>query len=260
MVVPDSRPLAGCYVISLRPAGAHAALRRAATRLGAGFIPLSSLRIVLDKDAATAAQLGQALQAEHVVVTSPNAVRAAQALQPLRAAAGQRWHAVGAGTAAALRRAGIDHVSAPSRMDSEGLLALPGLEALADTTLALLTAPGGRGLLQPAFESRGARVLRADLYRREPIRPRADALQRLLDSAPAPLWLALSSGEALQNLLAAVPPDALRRLRQARAACASQRLAVLAQQEGFSGTVVADGPRPAQLLAAMVRAQQSSGD
>lgn len=258
MADPQSRPLAGCYVISLRPAAAHDALRRAAARLGAGCIALSSMRIVLHADAATAASLREALDTERVVVTSPNAVRAARALQPLRARAGQQWFAVGAGTAAALRRAGIEAVCAPARMDTEGLLALPGLAELQGSRLAMLTAPGGRGLLQPAFEARGARVLRANLYRREPTRPAPAALQRLLDSAPAPLWLALSSGEALQLLLPQLPADALARLRQARVACASQRLARLAGESGFARPIVAAGPRPAQLLAAMAREQARS--
>lgn len=241
-------------MISLRPVGGHAGLGRAARALGADFLSLSGLRIVPHADDATATALADALRAQHIVVTSPSAVRAAAALQPLRRRRGQAWHAVGAGTAAALRRAGIDRVEAPRRMDSEGLLALPGLQDIAGTSLTLLTAPGGRGELLPALVARGARVRRMDVYRREPARPAAAAVRRLLDSGDAPLWLALSSGEALQSVLAQLTDPARQRLLQARVAAASERLAGIARSIGFGQVVVAAGPRPAQLLRAMAEA------
>ena len=62
--------------------------------------------------------------------------------------------------------------------------------------------------------------------------------------------LALSSGEALQLVLAALPATALVRLRQARVLAASQRLAEMAREHGFTDIAVARGPRPADLLVA----------
>ena len=124
MVKAKREPLAGCYVISLRPVGAHAPLRRAAAARGARVLALSPWRIETQADAATRRALQAALAADIVIATSPAAARAANALQALKRKRGQCWCAVGAGTAAALRRAGIDAVVSPSRMDSEGLLAL----------------------------------------------------------------------------------------------------------------------------------------
>ena len=69
------------------------------------------------QDAASGDALVQALAAPVVVFTSPAAVRAAAQLRPLAVRTGQHWLAVGAGTAAALRRAGIVQVQAPGRMD-----------------------------------------------------------------------------------------------------------------------------------------------
>ena len=54
-------------------------------------------------------------------------------------------------------------------MDSEGLLELPALQELAGIDVGLVTAPEGRGLLAPALRERGAELLRADVYVREPI-------------------------------------------------------------------------------------------
>src|SRR3546814_12885773 len=45
---------------------------------------------------------------------------------------------------------------APQRMDSEGLLALEPLQQVSGLTIGLVTAPGGRGELQPALQRRGA--------------------------------------------------------------------------------------------------------
>jgi uroporphyrinogen-III synthase len=73
------QPLAGWYVISLRPSGQHAGLRRAAAARGAKLLALSPLRIEARDDAAGIEALRAALAAEAVVFTSPNAVRAAQA-------------------------------------------------------------------------------------------------------------------------------------------------------------------------------------
>ena len=246
-VAPQS--LDGWYVISLRPLGQHAGLRRAAAVHGARLLALSPLRVEARADAATVAALRAALAADVVVFTSTNAVHAAAALRPLRARRGQAWLAVGAGTAIALRRAGIADAAAPTRMDSEGLLALPALQHARGRTIGLVTAPGGRDRLAPALRARGALVQRADVYVRNAIAPSPRALARLrmLDT---PLLLALSSAEALESLLAAVPDDIRAILQRARVLAASERLASLARARGFDDIALAASARPRDLLSA----------
>ncbi|UNK48156.1 uroporphyrinogen-III synthase [Lysobacter sp. S4-A87] len=236
-------------MISLRPRGEHAALRRAAARVGAGFVALSPWQLRLRDDEATREALRIATQATRVVVTSPTAVRAARSLQALHARPGQQWFAVGAGTAAALRRAGVADVAAPTRMDSEGLLALPGLQDLAGSALGFISAPGGRGVLVPALQARGARVLRADVYDRVAITPSTRAVNQLLALA-APSVVALSSGDAIETILNALPAPARERLLQSSVVAASERLAGLARQQGFADVAVARSARPQDLLAA----------
>lgn len=234
------------YVISLRPQGGHAALRRAARRHGAGLLALSPWRIQARDDPATRQVLRDALACPRVLFTSPAAVAAAQALQPLHAMPGQRWLAVGAGTAAALRRAGVP-ASAPHRMDSEGLLAMPALQDVAGTEIGFVTAPDGRNLLLPTLQARGARVQRAEVYRREPVplSPRALAALAALDR---PACLLLSSAGALEQVLAQLPPAAATRFRDAGVVAASARLVDAARAAGFRTVVQAEGPRPAQLM------------
>src|SRR5690606_8746148 len=189
------------------------------------------------------------LAAPRVVFTSPAAVTSAAALEPLRPRPGQAWVAVGAGSALALAQAGAGDIPSPERMDSEGLLALPALQEVDGLDIGLVTAPGGRGVIAATLAGRGARVLRANVYRRSPVAPppRALAALRALD---APAWLLLSSGEALEHVLATVTGDALAQLRQAPVVAASARLADLARGHGLDVAAVASSARPAAMLAA----------
>ncbi|ALN83622.1 uroporphyrinogen-III synthase HemD family protein [Lysobacter capsici] len=247
------------YVISLRPSDEHEALRAIAKRYGGALIELSPWSVHTHNNATTRRALADALDATHIVVTSPNA---AHALHDLHAAdqrsdaplmrstlrrMDQHWYAVGASTAARLRAIGIDEVASPERMTSEGLLDLPSLQRLHGSSVGLITAPGGRGVLAPAFEARGARVLRADIYRREPSILSRFAIAQLI-GLDAPAVLALSSGEALQQVLAQLPDDAAARLRGVHVSAASERLAELARSLGFAEVAVAAGPRPEDLL------------
>ena len=252
----SSSALRGCYVISLRPVGGHAGTRRAAAAHGARTLALSPWRLLArDADGARPA-LQVALRAPLAIFTSPAAVRAAAALQPLAPGRGQCRLAVGSTTAAALRRAGVAGPRYPRRMDSEGLLALPELKQVAGLDIGLVTAPEGRSHLTRTLQRRGARVLRADVYDRVPAAPSPAALARLRAlPGGTPLLLALSSGLALESLLATLPADIAARLRQARVLAASARLVDLARDNGFDDVVQAADARPASLLAAAVRAR-----
>lgn len=236
-------------LLSLRARGEHDALRRAAARYGGGLIALSPWRLQPHRDPASAQALAHALQAPVVVFTSPAAVRAAAALQTLVPRRHQAWLAVGAGTAAALRRAGIDEVQAPTRMDSEGLLALPALAGA--THVGLVTAPGGRGLLVDTLAARGTRIARADVYARVALPLPASAIARLL-ALDVPACLALSSGLALELVLAGLPEPAREVLLRAGVAAASPRLAAMARAQGWAPgqVVLAASPLPAALAVA----------
>jgi uroporphyrinogen-III synthase len=242
--------LAGWYVISLRPSGTHAPLRRAAAAHGARVLPLSTLRL---RPLAAEAALAVALACPLVVFTSPAAVRFARTQAALRAQPAQQWFALGGGTAAALRRAGIADAQVPAgRPDSEGLLDLPALAA-PTAAVGLVTAPGGRGVIAETLARRGARVHRAEVYRREPVAPRADRL-RALATLPAHSALLVSSAEAFAPMWSALEPATRTLLRGRPVVAASPRLAAQLADDGFSAIVPADGARPAQLLEALVAA------
>ena len=247
------QPLHDWTVLSLRPRGQHGGLRAAANRQGARVLALSPFVIEPQVGEARLHTLRQALAADILIWTSPNAVRAAAALQPLEARRGQVWLAVGSGTRRALQRVGIA-AQAPSRMDSEGLLAMPELQSVRGCSIGLVTAPGGRGLLAPALAERGAVLVRADVYARRMIAINARTLAALDAALAAPqrVLLALSSGEALQGVLAAAGHTPA--LTDIAVVAASERLADVARQAGFRRITIATSAAPAALLQAAAKA------
>lgn len=228
---------------SLRPAGEHAALRGAARIAGWRLRALPVLRL---RGLEAGESLRAALACPIRIATSPAAVRFA------RHQAGQ-WPltgldlGVGSGTAQALRAAGAPRIDHPERMDSEGLLEMPALATLAGIELGLLTAPGGRNLIEPLLVARGARVHRAEVYARCGLHPGARRLAAFVRDRHAPLLA--SSGEALARLCRLLPhrtPPDPRPL-----VVASNRLADQARAAGFTTIHIAPGPRPCDLLATL---------
>ena len=235
-------------MISLRPLGQHGAMRQGAAKLGARTFALSTLRLApLDAGAA----LDEALRCPRVLATSPAAVRHASARRRLHARAGQQWFAPGAGTAAALRRAGVDYVHAPvGGAGAEALLEEPLLQSLRGARVGLLTAPGGRDHLQQELRARGAKLCVAEVYRREALAPAPDRLRKLA-RLPARSALMLSSNEALQVLWQALDEDGRERLRRRSCVASSERLAAQARRLGFVAPVRAQSARPEHLLDAL---------
>lgn len=249
----DNQDLRGRTVVITRPAGTASALARRVRALGGVPLLLPGLALRGAADAAAACSgLRAALAAELVVFTSPAAVRHAAVLLPLRTAA--TVLAVGQGTARALRRHGIAAPLTPRRQDSEGLLEHPALDDLHGRQVALIGAPGGRGVLREQLAARGARLHELHVYRRVP--PRLDrrhveALLRL----PASARVLLSSAEALHNLQQLLPAAAWTRLCAATAVTSSERLATAARAAGFQRIVTAASALSADLLAAAVPAR-----
>ncbi len=236
------------YVISLRPSGSHGPVQRAAAALGARVLPLSTLDLV---QVEAGAALDAALAGELVVVTSPAAVEFAHRQRPLAARAGQRWLAVGSGTAEALQQVGISGVGMPvGRPDSEGLLALTELQAPAGRSVGVITAPGGRGLIAETLGQRGARVHLAEVYRRVAVVPTAAQLASLA-ALPGTSALLVSSAEAFDGLWGTLAEPARAQLRARPAVASSPRLAAMLAAQGFAAIVLAPGATPSRLLEAL---------
>ncbi len=254
-IADQALPLQDWCVLSLRPRGQHAGVRAAAARFGARTIALSPFAIEPRDDRATRAALKQALLANGVLYTSPNAVASAAALQALKARRGQQVLAVGSGTRRALHRLGIA-ADAPDRMDSEGLLAMPQLADAAGRRIGLVTGAGGRDRLAPALRQRGAEVLRVDVYARVPLALPPKQLATLAGALATPrqVLLPLSSGEALRQVWGALPTALRKPFARIAVVAASARLAEVAREAGFRRIAIASDARPAALLRAAANA------
>lgn len=245
---PSSTPaLAGWYVISLRPSGSHAPVRRAASARGARVLSISTLAL---RPQPSLPALQAALACPLVVVTSPAAVQFARRQMPLSAAPGQRWLALGAGTAAALGRVGVPGAIFPAAgTDSEALLALPELNP-PPPAVGLVTAPGGRGLIAETLAQRGVEIHRANVYRRIAVHPRASRLRRLRQ-LPGRSALLVSSLEAFEGLWRRLDETGREALRPRAAVASSPRLAAHLAGLGFQAIVLADGAGPETMLDAL---------
>jgi uroporphyrinogen-III synthase len=210
-------------------------------------VPGLSLRATEDATAVDAA-LRRALDGDVVVFTSPAAVRFAADVLPLATRA--TVIAVGRGTARALKTASVPDARFPENsQNSEGVLGLPELATVAGKRIALVGAPGGRGLIHEQLALRGALLEDIHVYHR--VAPRIDRrhIDPLLKLSRRSAVL-LSSAEALDHLRRALIAPAWRKLVQAVAVVSSDRLRDIAMEAGFERVAVARSALPADLLQA----------
>ncbi|MBB3226143.1 uroporphyrinogen-III synthase [Luteibacter sp. Sphag1AF] len=243
------RPLHNVTIVVTRPAGTASPLVRRVRSLGgvAITVPGLSLRAV-DDAVATGELLAAALTGDIVLFTSPAAVRFAAAVHPLATSA--RVLAVGYGTARALEQAGVSGVICPTQsQDSEGVLALEALREIAGKRVALVGAPGGRGLIRAELKARGAQLNEVHVYHRGAPRLDGRHVNPLLKLSRRAAVM-LSSADALDHLQRALPAPAWRRLVASVAVVSSERLAEAARAAGFTRIAVARSVQPADLVAA----------
>ena len=246
--------LQGRTVVITRPAGTGSSMARKVRALGGHPWLLPGLSLRGMDDAGTRQALADALRHDVLVFSSPAAVRFAARLQLLRTQA--TVLAVGQGTARALRRQGLGVVAAPSRrQDSEGLLDLPIWAGLGHCNIALIGAPGGRGVLRDQLATRG-NLHEVQVYRRAPPRLRAshwDGLRTLHGDT----CMLLSSAEAVENLRVLAPAQAWLRLTSFIAVVSSERLALAAKAAGFDRIRVAISANAVDLLSAVADVQEA---
>jgi uroporphyrinogen-III synthase len=240
--------LDGRVVVVTRPAGTGSPLARRIRRMGGVplLLPGLSLRAV-DRPEQAQAELLAALKDPVLIFTSPAAVRFAAKLTPLRTQA--TVLAVGKGTARALNRHGLGALAPSASQDSEGLLAHPALARLQGRHVALIGAPGGRGVLRSELTARGARLREVHVYRRAAPRWQRRQLEAVMQ-LPAEARVLLSSAEALEHLKQGLPSEVFAHLRVAVAVVSSERIAEAARAAGFRRIVVAASALSENLLAA----------
>lgn len=197
--------LDGRIIVITRPGGQAQQLAKLVEKAGGRAVqfPVLEIREPCDPEPARAA-IARLDEFDLAIFISPTAVERAVTLIGRRLPARLRVAAIGAGTARVLADYRVADVIAPEQGgDSEALLALPELKAVAGKNIVIFCGEGGRELLADTLRARGAEVQRAPCYCR--VRPETD---------PAPLFslweqnaldaLVVTSSEGLRNLVAIV--------------------------------------------------------
>jgi uroporphyrinogen-III synthase len=230
-----------CIVLT-RPAAQSAALAQAIADAGGEAWLFPALAIEPVHDAALDACIADLDAYRGAIFISPNAAR--HGLAALRARRelppGLDCYALGPGTAQALTAAGVEGVRTPPQHDSEGLLALPALQAVAGQRWLIVRGVGGRELLAETLRARGARVDYAECYRR--VRPDADAGALLARWAQNRIdAVVVSSAETLHNLAAMLGEAGAIPLRTTPLFVPHEKIAAAARALGVQTVVVCSG-------------------
>lgn len=234
-------PLDNVGVLVTRPVEQAEGLMSRLRELGARPLLFPALAIFPPDDLGAAMSSLARLDAYRwVIFVSPTAVDRAMVLIPgrdtgLLTCLSGRAATVGAGTAAALRRYGVEAKVVPeSGADSEHLLAMPEFTVLKGDRILIVRGEEGRAQLAETIQARGGLVDHAVCYRRGcPV-----------DAASAPMLAALESGgiqavtvysaETLDNLLALLGSTGARYLRAMPVFAVHPRVAEHARARGMS--------------------------
>ncbi|HEX6571973.1 MAG TPA: uroporphyrinogen-III synthase [Steroidobacteraceae bacterium] len=234
-----SAPLDGRTIVVTRPAAQSGRFIELATHAGARCIAFPTLDIErLPLSADSLEDVGRT-DWDWAIYTSTNAVEAT--FDALGRAPGARHAAaVGRATARALEQRGVSVSLRPETANSEGLLASPELQDVANTRVLLVKGAGGRDLLRETLTVRGAHVRTLEVYRRALSQPTQEArslLHTTLVRDPH-VVVAVTSAEVLAALLQLVGADEAALLRTRTLLAPGARVAATAHELGWAGPIV----------------------
>lgn len=209
-----------------------------------------------DKHAARS-DLRIAARADMLIFVSTNAVQYAFPLLPDQLPLDIDVAAVGTATARALSEAGLDPTLLPERMDSEGLLALPALQAVAGKSIVILRGNGGRELLFETLAERGAQVTQVEVYRRQAPQ-RAAAARNLVGGWEQLVDVVIATSNAIfDNLVQMLGEQGKTLLQATPLIVVSQRTAEHAVANGCEAVFVAGSASDHDLLEALCEVEAS---
>lgn len=234
-------PLTGIGVLVTRPAHQAAALQQLITNAGGKPFCFPAIEILdpIDQRALLAA-IDRLHTFDLAIFISANAVN--KALNVLHA----RGHrlpdtlqlaCIGRQSHKELDRFGYQALAPQGRFDSEGLLALPELGAMAGRQVVIFRGDGGREVLGNVLTERGAQVEYVECYRRA--RPEAQVGPLLKSWARNEIHIVtLTSTEGLRNLYDLVGKLGQQWLAKTPAVVLSERIGAVARELGFKGQIV----------------------
>lgn len=234
--------LAGRTVLVTRPAHQAAALAHLIETAGGAAFEFPALAVEAVASGQLAASLERLAHADIVIFISPNAARFGMAA--IQAGAGlpapAELYAVGPGTAHALAEQGVSRVAMPDGQDSEALLALPRLNAVAGKRVVIVRGVGGRPVLADTLSARGAVVTYLECYRRSC--PQSDVAPLLARWRAGGIdAVTIASAETLHNLAKLLGATGLPLLTGTPLFAPHEKIAEAARRLGVAPVVVTAG-------------------
>lgn len=235
-------PLAGRTVLVTRPARQAEALVQAIRVAGGEAFEFPALDVEALSLDALSEPLARIAEADIAIFISPNAaqfgmtaIRAGGTLPQV-----VEVFAVGPGTARALQAQGVGGVITPDGQDSEALLALPQLNAVAGKRVVIVRGVGGRALLADMLTARGAHVTFMECYRR--VRPPADAAPLLARWQAGGIdAVTVTSAETLHNLAALLGETGMPLLAATPLFAPHEKIAEAARRFGIARVIATPG-------------------
>lgn len=251
MTLSGDKRLTGLNILVTRPVYQSAFLAESIHALGGNAIVFPVLEIADVADPAPLLELISRLdQFDWAVFVSPNAVNKALDLLTARRAipASLRIAAVGKGSAAALKRYGIDNVLVPEEnFDSEALLEQRELQDMAGKHVVIFRGNGGRQLLGDTLRQRGATVEYAECYIRK--KPEIDTAPLLAAWSQGQLHaVIITSSEGLHNLFDIIGELGQQLLKKTPVFTIHERIAQAAKELGVEKVIRASAAGDAGLL------------
>ena len=251
----DARgPLAGRGILVTRPRAQAEALARLIREAGGEPLVFPAIEIRdLPDLGPILAKIDRLEEFDLAIFISPNAVHKALNLVQARRArrpwpSRLRVAAVGRGSRRELEQQGFAEVIAPAaHADSEALLALPELNAVAGKRIVIFRGDGGRELLGDTLAARGAGVEYAECYRRG--KPELDTAPLMKAWARNELHaITVTSSEGLRNLFDMIGKLGQTWLRKTPLFAPHPRIAATARELGLT-VVIETGPGDEGLVA-----------
>lgn len=234
MPVTTEADLKGCRVLVTRPAAQASSFCECINQDGSIAVLFPALLIEATQDPTSQQRCQSANDYDWLIFISRNAVEHGHVCLPASLSSTTKIAAIGKATASALSEHSM-HVELEAVGTSESLLSAPALADMQGQRVLIMRGQGGREVLAETLHERGAEVDYADLYRRSKPDTTTGALSTLLEAGID--ILAISSGEALDNLLAIAAAEQCD-ITNLPVVVMSERLLLLARERGFTDTIV----------------------
>jgi uroporphyrinogen-III synthase len=247
--------LKGAHILVTRPSHQSENLCRIIQQQGGVAVRFPTLQIVgLDNPAYDLSMATNPLTRlsnfQWLIFTSANAVNFALQANGGRIARLKvaQIAAIGQATARELELSGLHVTIMPKTgFDSESLLAMPQMQEVNGQAILIVRGQGGREELANGLRNRGAKIEYWEVYKR--IAPDVDSFEAvsLLEQGLLDVII-ITSGEALQNLLAMLGANYKKKLAIIPLVVNSHRISRLAAELGFTRIAVAESPSDPAIL------------